>query len=139
MANLSPNMQLGIQLSLLNSRISKRIDNALSMHGISFKEFQVMLNLSSANAQTMRRIELAESIGLTASGVTRMLAPMVKIKLVEKELNPRDARVSLVKLSKPGNKIFKDALITFGQSVDGLTDKLSKSEIQQFLKLIDKM
>ena len=138
MSNLSPNMNLAMQLSLLNSRLSKRIDNTLSMHGISFKEFQVLLNLSSANAQSMRRIELAESIGLTASGVTRMLAPMVKIKLVEKEQNPRDARVSLVKLSKTGNKIFKDALITFGQAVDGLTEKLSKTEVQQLLKLIEK-
>ena len=139
MDNLSPNMQLAMKLSLLNTRVSKRIDNTLSMHGISFKEFQLLLNLSSASAQTMRRIELAESIGLTASGVTRMLAPMVKIKLVEKELNPRDARVSLVKLSKAGNKIFKDALVTFGQSVDGLTKKLSKSEVQQLLKLIEKL
>ena len=139
MDNLSPNMQLAMKLSLLNTRVSKRIDNILSMHGISFKEFQLLLNLSSASAQTMRRIELAESIGLTASGVTRMLAPMVKIKLVEKELNPRDARVSLVKLSKAGNKIFKDALVTFGQAVDGLTEKLSKSEVQQLLKLIEKL
>lgn len=50
----------------------------------------------------MRRIDLADSVGLSPSAVTRLLAPMEKPGLVEKEANPRDARVSLVKLSTAG-------------------------------------
>lgn len=132
-------MQLAMQMSLLQTNLNKRITNALSMHGISFTEFQVMLNLSVAEKQTMRRIELAESVGLTASGVTRLLAPMEKIKLVEKEQNARDARVSLVKLSKAGKKILKDSLTTFEQATNSFMQNLTSNETQQLLKLVVKL
>ncbi len=132
-------MQLVMQMSLVQTNLNKRISNALSMHGISFTEFQVMLNLSIAEKQTMRRIELAESVGLTASGVTRLLAPMEKIKLIEKEKNARDARVSLVKLSKAGRKILKDSLITFEQASNSFMQNLKENETQQLLKLIHKL
>lgn len=132
-------MQLVMQMSLVQTNLNKRISNALSMHGISFTEFQVMLNLSIAEKQTMRRIELAESVGLTASGVTRLLAPMEKIKLIEKEKNARDARVSLVKLSKAGQKILKDSLITFEQASNSFMQNLKENETQQLLKLIHKL
>ena len=59
--------------------------------------------------KTMTRIDLAESIGRTASGVTKMLRPMEKIGLIQKEVGARDARVSLVKISKAGERLFKDA------------------------------
>ena len=132
-------MQLVMQMSLVQTNLNKRISNALSMHGISFTEFQVMLNLSIAEKQTMRRTELAESVGLTASGVTRLLAPMEKIKLIEKEKNARDARVSLVKLSKAGRKILKDSLITFEQASNSFMQNLKENETQQLLKLIHKL
>ena len=139
MNDITPNMQLAMQMSLLQTNLNKRITNALSMHGISFTEFQVMLNLSIADKQTLRRIELAESVGLTASGVTRLLAPMEKIKLVEKEKNARDARVSLVKLSKVGKKILKESLITFEQASSNFMKNLTKNETQHLLKLMVKL
>ena len=86
-------MKLVIELSALHSSVLKRIESQLSIHGISFTEFLVMHRLSAAPSKTLRRIDLAESVGLSASGVTRVLKPMEKIHLVEKESNPRDARV----------------------------------------------
>ncbi len=68
-----------------------------------------MDRLYQAADEAMRRIDLAESVGLSASGVTRLLLPMQKIGLVQKEQNPRDARVSLVKLTETGKQIFLTA------------------------------
>ncbi len=131
---MQKNSELIISLALLQTQLLKRVDNQLNMHGISFSEFMVMYHLNRAPEKTMRRIDLAESIGLSASGVTRLLNPMEKIKLVQKELNPRDARVSLVKLSGAGEQILNDAMISFDQSADLIlkpfnpkqTDKLSE-------------
>ncbi|MDZ7871614.1 MAG: MarR family transcriptional regulator [Rheinheimera sp.] len=50
--------------------------------------------------QTRRRSDLVELVGLSPSGITRLLLPLEKIGRVEKERNPRDARVSLVILSE---------------------------------------
>ena len=93
----------------ITQEILRKADLHLSLHGISFTEYLVMHHLESAHQNTMRRIDLAKAVGLSASGVTRLIAPMVKNHLVEKRSNPRDARVSLVKLSETGLIVFTDS------------------------------
>ena len=129
-------MKLVIELSALHSSVLKRIESQLSIHGISFTEFLVMHRLSAAPSKTLRRIDLAESVGLSASGVTRVLKPMEKIHLVEKESNPRDARVSLVKLSKPGEVVYQDALTSVEQSAESLAKALSEKQLSSVLELM---
>jgi len=85
-----------------------------------------MYHLCQSPNGTLRRIELSELVGLSASGVTRLLAPMEKIKLVKKESNRRDARVSLVKLTDTDMEILADAMTTFRQSATTATKSLSK-------------
>ena len=96
------NENLIISIAKLHSQLLKRVDQQLSVHGISFTEFLVMHHLYDAPNKTMRRIDLAECIGFSASGVTRLVNPMEKNHLVRKEINARDARVSLVRLSTIG-------------------------------------
>lgn len=135
MSSVTPSMELVIALSSLQSHLLKKIDLRLSAHGINFTEFMVMYQLNAAPNKTMRRIDLAESVGLSASGVTRLLTPMEKIKLVQKELNPRDARVSLVKLSKVGEQVFKDAFVSFKDSASSLLQALDSKQLSKFLEL----
>ena len=127
--------ELVMTLVALNGHILKNVDRALSVHGISFSEFQVMRQLSTAPGMTMRRIDLAESVGLTASGVTRLLNPMEKIGLVEKESAPRDARVSLVKLSKAGGKLLEDATASFEMAAESLFKHLNDKQISKLIEL----
>ncbi len=129
-------MKLVIELSALHSSVLKRIESQLSIHGISFTEFLVMHRLSAAPSKTLRRIDLAESVGLSASGVTRVLKPMEKIHLVEKESNPRDARVSLVKLSRPGEVVYQDAFTSVEQSAESLAKALTKKQLSSVLELM---
>jgi len=135
MPSITPAMELVMALSSLQSHLLKKTDLRLSAHGISFTEFMVMYHLNAAPNKTMRRIDLAESVGLSASGVTRLLIPMEKIKLVQKEANPRDARVSLVKLSKTGEQVFKDALVSFKESSHSLLQTLDSKQLAKFLEL----
>ena len=128
-----------ILLSLLHSQLMKKIDNQLSVHGISFTEYLILRQLNDANNKTMRRIDLAESIGKTASGVTRILAPMEKIKLVDKESNPRDARISLVKLSKAGERVLSEASVTFLETAKGLTEPLSENQLEKLTDSLRKL
>lgn len=134
--SLSQNAEIVVALSGLQSQLLKRVDYQLSIHGISFTEFLVMHNLNKAPKKTMRRIELAESIGLSASGVTRLLLPMEKIGLVGKEANPRDARVSLVKITKAGAKIYKESEASFNQTTESLISPLTDSQQNKFIDII---
>lgn len=60
----------------------------------------------------MRRVDLADKIGFTASGVTRMLIPLEKIGLVQREAYERDARVSYVGLTDIGKQVFEESLVS---------------------------
>ncbi len=124
-----------IEQSLLQTKLQRRLDLQLSLHGISFTEYLIMHRLHEAVQHTMRRIELAESVGISASGVTRLLAPMEKNKLVEKRANARDARVSLVKLSKVGIVLYQDATTSFEHCAQALTSKLSAKQLENLIKL----
>ena len=120
---------LFISLALLNTRMLKRMDNTLSAHGISFTEYLILGVLNNALKETMPRIELARSVGLSASGVTRLLAPMEKLGLVHKEKNPRDARQSLVKLSGAGKTIFEESSVTFADGAMSILGALTESQM----------
>ncbi len=124
-----------IQNALLASKLSKRVDGQLSAHGISFTEYMIMHHLNGSPLKTMRRIELAEHVGISASGVTRLIAPMEKIKIVEKEANPRDARQSLVKLSKTGQQLYKDASTSFEHCANSQLEALSENQLEKLIEL----
>jgi DNA-binding MarR family transcriptional regulator len=118
--------------------ISKQIDNSLgAIHGIGLTEYMVLLNLANAPNKTLRRIDVADAIGRTASGITRMLMPMEKIGLVDKEISPRDARVSLVKITAAGEVIFHDASVTLNQKSEQLLKSLNNKQLDNFLVLLN--
>lgn len=121
--------------SLVSTKLSKKADGQLSYHGLSFTEYMIMHHLNEAPQKTMRRIELAKSVGISASGVTRLLAPMEKIGIVEKEANPRDARVSLVKLSNTGHKLYKEASISFEHCAKSLVSPLTELQLAKLTEL----
>ena len=123
--------QLLMQLLSVESKLEKRLARALSVHGIGVSEYVVMHALSESTHGAMQRTELAERVGLTPSGVTRLLIPMEKMGLVSKADNPRDARVSLVKMSETGARIYADACVTFDHSATALLKQCTASQSAQ--------
>ena len=123
---------------LKSTLINKQLNNSLGyVHGIGLSEYMVLDSLFDSPNKTMTRIDLAQSIGRTASGVTKMLLPMEKIGLIQKEAGARDARVSLVKISKAGERLFKDATTTLEQSSKEIMSKLSGRQTNEFLACLD--
>jgi DNA-binding MarR family transcriptional regulator len=129
-------MSFVMALSTLESRLARSFDQQLGLHGISYREFLVLHHLQQAPGHTLRRGELAERVSLSASGITRMLRPMEKIGLVEKETSPRDARVSLVRLSDTGATICDDASKTFSEGAASAMKPLTAGKIAECRELL---
>ena len=128
-----------IKQSILATKLNKKVDCQLGIHGISFTEYMIMHHLYHSPLKTMRRIELADHVGISASGVTRLVTPLEKIKILEKEVNPRDARQSLVKLSKPGQQLYMDATTSFEHCCEELVCKLTKNQLETLSSLFEKV
>lgn len=139
MTEFNSPLALLMQSTSLWSQLIKRADSQLSVHGISFTEFSILHCLSQTPLQQLSRIELANRVGLSASGVTRLLAPLEKIHLVEKAQIARDARVSLVKLSPVGEQIYQDALQTLSHCAEQFTSPLTARQQEQLSDLLGRL
>ena len=131
----SSQSDLILKLAALHTRIQKQIAGPLSFHGISFTEYLVLRQLHATPGRKMRRIDLAQQVGLSASGVTRLLNPMEKVGLISKEEAARDARVSLVTLTNAGETIFTDADATFGQVAQAVMQPLGGEDQKSLSRL----
>ncbi|RFM27213.1 MarR family transcriptional regulator [Deminuibacter soli] len=108
-----------MNLAKVQALVSRRFDR-LNMHGLGFSDFMILYLLHQAGEERMRRIDLADRIGLTASGITRMLLPLEKNGLLKREINERDARVSYVVLTTAGKRLFNEALDTANEAAKDL-------------------
>lgn len=115
-----------IHISKLNMILSKYFDSSLWL--LWLNEFIVLYHLKHAPSQTLRRIDLAEKVWLSASGITRLLLPMEKIGLIEKKVNPNDARVSLVMIASGWKKQLDEALVRMKEQLD---DKISPKQTKE--------
>jgi len=111
MKKINTQLNFFLNLARVQSVVTRIFDRRLE-GGLGFNYFTILYYLSQAPDEKMRRIDLAEKIALTASGVTRILIPMEKIGLVKREKNERDARVGYVKLSPRGKRLLNEALET---------------------------
>ena len=139
MSEQNQSLTLFLQSAALWAQMVKRADNQLSVHGISFTEFSLLHCLSQAPFTQLSRIELANGVGLSASGITRLLLPLEKIHLVEKAQNARDARVSLDKLTPVGAQIYQDALQTLSYSAEQFTSPLTTRQQEQLTDLLKRL
>jgi len=106
----SPTSEFCLRMSRAWAALSRRLDSALGAHhGISFADYQLLLNLQRAPGGKLRRVDLAEKLGLTASGVTRSLLPLEKIGLVARQSDPRDARVGYAIITATGSELVTNA------------------------------
>ncbi len=134
MKDLNQSIRFCIDIAKLQTELSRHLDAHLN--GIGFTEFIILYHLSQADDQKMRRIDLAGKVGLTASGVTRLLLPMEKIGLIKKESNEHDARVSYVVLASGGKNKLTEGLEYMEDFCDGAIPKNQTTKLKEFSDLL---
>ncbi len=111
-----------------------------SVHGISVNEFLLMLHLKQATAHRLSRVDLAKRMHVSASTITRMVAPMEKIGLVGRDVDARDARLVFVVATPAGQDKLSDALATFAKRAGYLfADRWEEDELGQLSQMLHRM
>jgi DNA-binding MarR family transcriptional regulator len=78
-------------------------------HGLSLSDYEVLLRLANAPDRMMRRVDLARSVLLTPSGITRLLEGLERSGYVERAKCETDARVTYARLTDKGHARLKEA------------------------------
>ncbi|HEV2592341.1 MAG TPA: MarR family winged helix-turn-helix transcriptional regulator [Gaiellaceae bacterium] len=109
-------------------------------HGMTITDYEVMLHLSRAEDGHLRRIDLAERVVLTASGITRLLEGLERQGWVEKATCTSDARVSYTKLTDVGRKTLDEAAKTHLAGIEQLFNgRYSGSELATLSDLLSRL
>src|SRR5450830_904225 len=115
-APITPALDFTLRLARAQASVQRRLDATLGSHyGISFSDFMLLYYLDRAPGGRLRCVDLAERQGLTASGVTRTLLPLEKIGLVERQQDPRDARVGYAAITVTGQELLANATVVAEQ------------------------
>ncbi len=136
----SDSLEFCLRLNRAYATLTRRLDNALSnVHGLSFGDFMILYYLDRAPASRLRRIDLAERLGLTASGVTRSLLPLEKLGLVARQPDPRDARVGYALITEAGQQLLQYALASVEPIAQEATRMVSAEEMGALSALLGQL
>ena len=109
-------------------------------HGLSINECEALLVLSRAENGHTRRVDLAERLQLTASGVTRLLAGLERAGLVEKATCSRDARVTYAVLTDAGRAKLEEASGPHQAAIEALfQERYTGEELETLTELLDRL
>ena len=96
----------------------KRLDAELEAeHGLALTSYEVLLHLSHAPERKMRMCDVAESVLLSRSGLTRMIDRLERDGLVERVSCDDDARGSFAHLTDTGLQKLRAAQATHLEGV----------------------
>ncbi len=109
-------------------------------HGLTINDYEALLHLSRAEEGRMRRVDLAEQLILTASGVTRLLDGLERTGWVERGSCESDRRVTYAVLTDAGRAKLREASSAHIETVrDYFESRFSKAELDQLAGLLGRL
>jgi DNA-binding MarR family transcriptional regulator len=108
--------------------------------GLTINDYEALLRLSHAEDGRMRRIDLANELVLTASGVTRLLDGLERAGYVKKASCASDARVTYAVLTDAGRVRFEEASRAHVAAIRTLfEERFDEQELATLVRLLDRL
>jgi DNA-binding MarR family transcriptional regulator len=109
-------------------------------HGLTINDYEVMLLLARAPERRLRRVDLAQSVLLTASGITRLLDGLEREGYVAKAQCETDARVTYAVLTDDGLEKLRAAGETHVAGIREVFEgRYSEAELQTLASLLARL
>jgi DNA-binding MarR family transcriptional regulator len=108
--------------------------------GLTINDYEALIRLSHAEDGRMRRVDLAQALVLTPSGVTRLLDGLERAGLVQKATCQSDARVTYAVLTRKGRKRLDKAAKAHIAAVRALfTERFDDDELADLARLLGRL
>jgi DNA-binding MarR family transcriptional regulator len=112
----------------------------LAEHGLTLNSYEALLRLARADDGRMRRVDLADELLLTASGVTRLLDGLEAAGYVERAFCATDRRVVYAVITDAGREKFEAASQSHLAEVQAFFDgRFGVEELQQLAELLARL
>jgi DNA-binding MarR family transcriptional regulator len=109
-------------------------------HGLTINDFEVLIRLARSPDRRMRRVDLAEQVLLTPSGITRLLDGLEQSGYVERASCDSDRRVVYAVLTDVGLEKLLEARTSHLEQIDEhFGQRLDESELSAALGLLSRL
>ena len=94
----------------VHSKLTRELDTELTaVHGLPLSSYEVLLFLHDSPEGRLRMAQLADSVLLSPSGLTRLVDRLEKLGLVKRESCPSDRRGFEAVITPEGREVFAAA------------------------------
>ena len=140
-ASETPEVQAWAKLLRAHAALTRRFSADLQAeHGLTLNDYEVLLHLAHAPDRRLRRIDLAEGVLLTASGITRLLEGLERAGYVDRAAHENDARVTYAVLTDEGFEKLRDAAPTHVGGIRELFgERFSGDELESLADLLGRL
>jgi DNA-binding MarR family transcriptional regulator len=127
-----------IGLLRAHGTLTRKMDaNLQAEHDLTINDYEVLLALARAPDRRMRRVDLAEHVLLTQSGITRLLQGLERAGLVERADCPTDGRVVYAQLTQRGYERLRESSRTHLDDIRSLfAARFSSGELDKLDELL---
>ena len=109
-------------------------------HDLTINDYEVLLHLSHADDRRLRRVDLAQLVLLTPSGITRLLEGLERAGYVERATCESDARVTYAQLTDEGEEKLRHASTSHVAGIrDFFRERFSKEELEVLGGLLERL
>ena len=130
-------------VGLLRAHVAttRRLSEGLEAgHGLTLNDYEVLLHLAHAPDRMMRRVDLARSVLLTPSGITRLLEGLERCGYVERAKCESDARVTYARLTDAGHAKLSEASVTHVEEIrTHFGERFSEDELDALAGLLSRL
>ena len=136
-----PQLTAWLRFLRAHAAVTRELSSRLeALHDLTLSDFDVLVQLYFAEGRRMRRIDIARSVLLTASGITRLPDGLESCGLVAKERCSSDARVTYAVLTEAGVKKIEAARESHLADVEELFGaQFSAEEREQLAELLGRL
>ena len=130
-----------VRLVRAHAAVTRQLSAQLSAdHGLNLNAYEALLQVAGAPDSRMRRVDLADGLLLTASGVTRLLDGLERDGLVAREECSSDRRVTYAILTEAGRAKLREASKSHTRQIRELVGgSFDEDELAQLVALLDRL
>ena len=123
-----------------HSVLQRELAEVLRPRGLTLNDFEALYHLSRAEENRLRRIDLAELLMLSPSGVTRLLDGLEAAGHIENVSCSDDARVTWAQLTEGGHETLQCVGVNHAESLRRLfRETLSDDEVEDLSALLGRI
>ena len=130
-----------VRLLRAHAALTRCLDATLRRkHGLTLNDYEVLVQLANAEGGRLRRVDLAERVLLTQSGITRLLEGLESAGLVERAGCATDGRVVYARLTDAGYARCAEAAQTHLEDVRRhFFERFSEEELHTLAGLLGRL